>query len=766
MSESEQTYTSGRDQSLSRPVAEQVGWTDADVRAVDTVRVLAADAVENVGSGHPGTAMSLAPLAYLLYQNVMVHDPSEPHWLGRDRFVLSAGHSSLTQYIQLYLNGYGLQMSDLKALRTWGSATPGHPEVHHTTGVEITTGPLGSGMASAVGIAMAQRCQRGLLDPDAGTGESPFDHHIWVIASDGDIMEGVTSEASSLAGHQELSNLTVIYDQNYISIEDDTDISFSEDVAKRYEAYGWHVETVDWRGSTGSTGTAAEEGVEQRAGAYVEDVDALYAALRASRERTDKPTLVLLRTIIAWPAPDAQDTGASHGSALGADEVAATKKLLGFDPEQSFPEEPEVLAHARKVIERGQQARAAWQERYDAWRESNPEGATLLDRLRARTLPEGLAEAIPTFEADEKGMATRKASGEVLGALAPVLPELWGGSADLAGSNNTTMKGEASFVPSGKATEMFPGHEYGRTLHFGIREHAMGMILNGIALEGLTRPYGGTFLVFSDYMRPAVRLASVQQAPVIYVWTHDSIGLGEDGPTHQPIEHLAALRAIPGLDVVRPADANETAVAWRTILETVDHPSALALTRQNVPTFDRGEGGMASAEGVVRGGYVLAEAEGGAPEVILIGTGSEVQLAVAARETLQAEGVPTRVVSMPCREWFDDQDAAYREEVLPAAVRARVSVEAGIALGWRELVGDAGRSVSIEHFGASADYERLYQEFGITAEAVVEAARESMQAAQGDPAPGQGVPQEPEGDESTLGDAGEGGTRSTDETQQ
>ncbi|WP_238154596.1 transketolase family protein [Ornithinimicrobium sufpigmenti] len=765
MSASEQTFTSGRDQSLSRPVAEQVGWTDADVRAVDTVRVLAMDAVENVGSGHPGTAMSLAPLAYLLYQNVMVHDPSEPHWLGRDRFVLSAGHSSLTQYVQLYLHGYGLELSDLQALRTWGSATPGHPEVHHTTGVEITTGPLGSGLASAVGMAMAQRRQRGLLDPDAAPGESPFDHHIWVIASDGDIMEGVSSEASSLAGHQELSNLTVVYDQNYISIEDDTDISFSEDVAKRYEAYGWHVETVDWRGSAGSTGGSAEEGVDQREGDYVEDVDALYAALQASRERTDKPTLVLLRTIIAWPAPEAQDTGASHGSALGAEEVAATKKLLGFDPEQSFPKEPEVLEHVRAVIDRGQQARSAWQERYDAWRQSNPEGAALLDRLQDKTLPEGLADAIPTFDADEKGMATRKASGEVLSALAPVMPELWGGSADLAGSNNTTMKGETSFVPSGKATKMFPGHEYGRTLHFGIREHAMGMILNGIALEGLTRPYGGTFLVFSDYMRPAVRLASIQQAPVIYVWTHDSIGLGEDGPTHQPIEHLAALRAIPGLDVVRPADANETAVAWRTILQTVDHPSALALTRQNVPTFDRGEGGMASAEGVARGAYVLAEAEGGTPEVILIGTGSEVQLAVAARETLQAQGVPTRVVSMPCREWFDEQDTAYREEVLPAAVRARVSVEAGISLGWRELVGDAGRSVSIEHFGASANYERLYQEFGITAEAVVDAARESLQAAQGDPAPGQGLPREPQGEDSTLGDAGEGGTRSTDETQ-
>lgn len=766
MSDTTRPYTAGRDESLSRPVAEQVGWTDADVRAVDTVRVLAADAVENVGNGHPGTAMSLAPLAYLLFQNVMRHDPADPTWLGRDRFVLSAGHSSLTQYIQLYLSGYGLEMKDLEALRTWGSLTPGHPEVHHTDGVEITTGPLGSGLASAVGMAMAQRRQRGMLDPDAPEGESPFDHHVWVIASDGDLMEGVSSEACSLAGHQELSNLTVVYDQNFISIEDDTDISFSEDVAKRYEAYGWHVETVDWRGSTGESGEAAEEGLERRAGDYTEDVDALYAALQASRERTDRPTLVLLRTIIGWPAPTLQDTGAAHGAALGAEEIAATKKLLGFDPEESFPEEAEVLAHARKVVERGTTAHREWQQAYDAWRERDAGRAALLDRLQANELPEGLDDAIPTFDADPKGMATRKASGEVLTAIADVMPELWGGSADLAGSNNTTMKGATSFVPSSKATEMFPGDEYGRTLHFGVRENAMGMILNGIALEGMTRPYGGTFLVFSDYMRPAVRLAAIQQLPVVYVWTHDSIGLGEDGPTHQPVEHLAALRAIPGLDVVRPADANETAVAWRTILETVDHPSALALTRQNVPTFERGEGGMASADGTARGAYVLAEADGGEPQVILMGTGSEVQLAVQAREILQTEGIPTRVVSMPCREWFDQQDQSYRDEVLPPAVRARVSVEAGIAMGWRELLGDAGRSISLEHFGASADYERLYQEFGITADAVAAAARESLQAAQGDPAPGQGLPHEPSDEESTLGDAGEGGTRSTDATEQ
>ncbi|GAA1156635.1 transketolase [Ornithinicoccus hortensis] len=727
--------TGNRDEGLARPVAENAGWTDLDIRAVDTARVLAADAVQKVGNGHPGTAMSLAPVAYLLYQQVMRHDPSDPHWLGRDRFVLSAGHSSLTQYVQLYLNGYGLEMDDLKSLRTWGSLTPGHPEVHHTTGVEITTGPLGSGMASAVGMAMAQRRQRGLLDPDAAAGDSPFDHHVWVIASDGDLMEGVSSEASSLAGHQELGNLTVVYDQNFISIEDDTDISFSEDVAKRYEAYGWEVITVDWR----------------EAEPYTEDIDALLAALEASRASVDRPTLVLLRTIIAWPAPTKQDTGASHGSALGDDEIAATKKLLGFDPDVAFPEEPEVLAHVRQVVERGKTAHAEWDKTYQAWRDADAERAALLDRLVERRLPDNLADALPVFPADEKGKATRAASGDVLTALADVLPELWGGSADLAGSNNTTMKGQPSFVPPAKATDAFPGDLYGRTLHFGIREHGMGMILNGIALEGLTRPYGGTFLVFSDYMRPSVRLAALQQQPVIYVWTHDSIGLGEDGPTHQPVEHLAALRAIPGLDVVRPADANETSAAWRSALEHTDRPTALVLTRQNVPTFDREK--FASVDGVARGGYVLADAEGDSPDVILIGTGSEVQLAVQARDILAAEGVSARVVSLPCREWFDAQDQSYRNEVLPPDVRARVSVEAGIAQGWRELVGDAGRTVSLEHFGASADYQRLYTEFGITAEAVAAAARESIAAAAGDEAPAQSTPADPSGSEQTLGDA-------------
>lgn len=710
--------TSRRDAQLARPTVAQTGWTDEDVRAVDTARLLAADAVEKCGSGHPGTAMSLAPLAYLLYQNVMVHDPSDPHWLGRDRFVLSAGHSCLTQYVQLYLSGYGLELEDLRQLRTWGSATPGHPEVHHTTGVEMTTGPLGSGLASAVGMAMAQRRQRGLLDPEAPAGESPFDHQIFVIASDGDIMEGVTSEACSLAGHQELSNLTVIYDQNFISIEDDTDISFSEDVAKRYEAYGWATEVVDWRATD----------------PYTENIDELYAALQAARARTDRPTLVLLRTIIAWPAPEARDTGASHGSALGAEEISATKSLLGFDARRTFEVEDEVLRHARKVGDRGAEAHAAWEPRYQAWREANPERAQLLDRLRNRELPEGLDAAIPSFPADEKGMATRKASGEVLNALAGVMPELWGGSADLAGSNNTTMSNVPSFVPSGKSTEMFPGDEYGRTLHFGIRENAMGMILNGITLEGLTRAYGGTFLTFSDYMRPSLRLAAIQQANPVYVWTHDSIGLGEDGPTHQPIEHLAALRAIPGLDVIRPADANETAVAWRTVLGITDHPAALVLSRQNLPVFDRDR--MAPAEGTARGGYVLIEAEGGTPDVILVGTGSEVQLAVQAREQLEAEGIHARVVSMPCREWFSTQDRAYREEVLPPTVRARVSVEAAVGQGWREVVGDAGRLVSLEHYGASADYQTLYREFGITADAVAAAARDSIEDAAGAPIPG------------------------------
>ena len=707
----------GRDSHVPRPMATAVGWTDLDIRAVDTARLLAADAVQKVGNGHPGTAISLAPAAYLLYQHVMTHDPSDPHWLGRDRFVLSCGHSSLTQYVQLFLSGYGLELSDLQSLRTWGSLTPGHPEVNHTPGVEITTGPLGSGLASAVGMAMAQRRQRGLLDPEAAAGESIFDHHIYVLASDGDIMEGVTHEACALAGHQELGNLTVIYDQNQISIEDDTDISFSEDVAARYVAYGWDVRTVDWRGTTADGAT------------YVEDVDALNAAIGAGRAITDKPSLIVLRTIIAWPSPTKQNTGKSHGSALGADEIAGLKTALGFDPEVAFPVAPRVLTQARKVVARGKAAHKAWDRRYAAWRKAQPEGAALLDRIVERGLPTDLAAALPSWPADAKGIATRAASGKVLSALAPVLPELWGGSADLAESNNTTMAGEPSFIPARRQTHEWKGGPFGRTLHFGIREFGMGAILNGIALEGLTRPYGGTFLVFSDYMRGAVRLAAIQQLPVTFVWTHDSIGLGEDGPTHQPIEHLAALRAMPGLDVVRPADANETAYAWLEILRNA-RPAALALSRQNLPVLDRKV--HAPARNVAKGGYVLIDggADGRqAAEVILVATGSEVALALAAREQLERARIRTRVVSMPCREWFDQQPKSYRDRVLPPTVRARVSVEAGVAQGWRDIVGDAGRIVSIEHFGASADAATLFREFGFTPEAIVAAAKASLKTA-------------------------------------
>jgi transketolase len=716
---SQSTMSRSRDSSLAAPIAARAGWTDLDVRAVDTARVLAADAVQKAGNGHPGTAMSLAPLAYLLYQNVMRHDPADPLWLGRDRFVLSCGHSSLTQYVQLYLSGYGLELDDLRSLRTWGSLTPGHPEVHHTPGVEITTGPLGSGLASAVGMAMAQRRQRGLFDPEAAPGESPFDHHIYVVASDGDMMEGVSHEASALAGHQELGNLTMVYDQNHISIEDDTNISFSEDVGKRYEAYGWHVVSVDWRQSwTSGSG-------------YVEDVDALLAAIESGKTVTDKPTLVILKTVIAWPAPTKQNTGGSHGSALGDDEIAATKTLLGFDPEQTFEVADDVLARAREVRERGTAAHLAWVKGpWAAWHAAHPERAALLGRLVNKELPADFAAAFPTFPADPKGLATRAASGKILNALADVMPELWGGSADLAGSNNTTMAGAPSFIPAGKQTDEYQGSPYGRTLHFGIRELGMGCILNGISLEGLTRPYGGTFLVFSDYMRPAVRLAAIQDLPVTFVWTHDSIGLGEDGLTHQPIEHLAALRAMPNLDVVRPGDANETAVAWRTILEHTDRPTGLILSRQNVPTLDRET--FASAEGTAQGAYVLAEGSGSAgPAVILIATGSELSIAVAARETLESQGVSTRVVSMPCQEWFEATGQDYRDTVLPPAVRARVSIEAGVRQGWRDYVGDAGRIISIDHFGASADAATLFREFGFTPEAVVAAAQESISSAAG-----------------------------------
>ena len=676
-----------------------VEWTDLDRQAVDTARALAMDAVQKVGNGHPGTAMSLAPAAYLLFQRYLRHDPADPSWIGRDRFVLSNGHTSLTQYIQLFFSGYGLELSDLEAFRTWGSKTPGHPEYGHTVGIETTTGPLGQGFATAVGMAMDARYVRGLFDPVAEVGHSPFDHRVWVFAGDGCMQEGVTSEAASLAGHQELGNLIVIYDDNHISIEGNTEVSFSEDVLARHAAYGWHTQHVD----LGVDGDV--------------DILALARAMENAMAEHGRPSIISLRTIIAWPAPDLQNTGKSHGSALGAEEVARTKTIMGMDPDQDFFVAPEVLDHVRQVTVRGAQAHEQWTATFDQWRAAHADKVPLLERLLAKGLPDGLDGALPVFD-PAKAVATRKASGEVINAIAAVMPEFWGGSADLAESNLTTIEGGGSFLP---ADSEAPGASpYGRILHFGIREHAMGSILNGIALGGLTRPFGGTFLVFSDYMRGAVRLAALMQAPVTYVWTHDSIGLGEDGPTHQPVEHLTALRAMPGLDVVRPADANETAAAWAQVLRN-RRPAALALTRQNVPTLD-----SQAVSGVGRGGYILAEAEGDDPRIILIGTGSEVQLALAARDTLQAEGIPTRVVSMPCTEWFDEQPDDYRESVLPRAVAARVSVEAGRAMPWYKYVGTAGRCVSLEHFGASADYQTLYEKFGITADAVVAAARESL----------------------------------------
>ncbi|MEO6200065.1 MAG: transketolase [Cryobacterium sp.] len=691
-------------------------WNSIDNKAIDTARILAADAVEKVGNGHPGTAMSLAPAAYLLFQKVMRRDPADNEWIGRDRFVLSAGHTSLTQYVQLYMGGYGLELEDLKALRTWGSKTPGHPEYGHTAGVEITTGPLGQGLASAVGFAYSARFERGLFDPDAAQGTSPFDHFVYVIAGDGDLQEGVTSEASSLAGHQQLGNLIAIYDSNQISIEDDTNIAFTEDVAARYDAYHWHVQTVDWK----------------KTGSYVEDVAELNDAILAAQAVTDKPSLIILKTIIGWPSPKKQNTGKIHGSALGADELAAVKTVLGFNPDKNFDVDDSVIEHTRKALARGAEQHAEWNTTFDAWAEAHPERKALLDRLASGELPDGVDDVLPVFPAG-KEVSTRAASGKVLTALGGVVPELWGGSADLAESNNTTIEGAASFVPSEHSTGVWTGNKYGRVLHFGIREHAMAAILNGIVLHGNTRPFGGTFLIFSDYMRPAIRLAALMKAPSIFVWTHDSVALGEDGPTHQPVEQLATLRAIPGLDVVRPGDANEVAWAWKTILERRNGPAGIVLTRQNIPVFERGDGDasgdvFASARNVSKGAYVLAEAENGTPDVILIATGSEVQLAVNAREALKGDGIHARVVSAPSLEWFEEQPAEYRESVLPRAVTARVSVEAGIALTWSSYVGDQGRSVSIEHFGASADYKTLFREFGITTEAVVAAAKDSIDA--------------------------------------
>ncbi len=691
-------------------------WDSIDNKAVDTARLLAADAVEKVGNGHPGTAMSLAPAAYLLFQKVMRRDPADNEWIGRDRFILSVGHSSLTQYVQLYLGGYGLELDDLKALRTWGSKTPGHPEYGHTDGVEITTGPLGQGLASAVGFAYASRFERGMFDPEAAAGASPFDHFVYVIAGDGDLQEGITSEASSLAGHQQLGNLIAIYDSNQISIEDDTNIAFTEDVAARYEAYNWHVQTVDWK----------------RTGVYVEDLNALNDAIDAAKGETDKPSLIILKTIIGWPSPKKQNTGKIHGSALGAEELAAVKEILGFDPAQTFEVADEVIEHTRKALQRGAAAHSEWDAAFALWANANPERKALLDRVLSGALPEGVEAALPVFEGGTD-VSTRAASGKVLTALGAVIPELWGGSADLAESNNTTIGGATSFIPREHSTHEWTGNEHGRVLHFGIREHAMAAILNGIVLHGNTRPFGGTFLIFSDYMRPAVRLAALMKAPSIFVWTHDSVALGEDGPTHQPIEQLATLRAIPGLDVVRPGDANEVSWAWKTILERRGGPAGIVLTRQNIPVFTRGDGEavgdvLASARNVAKGAYILAEAANGTPDVILIGTGSEVQLALAARDRLKTEGIGARVVSAPSLEWFKEQSAEYRESVLPKTVTARVSIEAGIALTWDSYVGDRGRSISIEHFGASADYKTLFREFGITTEAVVAAAKDSLAA--------------------------------------
>lgn len=677
-------------------------WTDVDSLAVDTVRVLAADAVQKVGNGHPGTAMSLAPLAYTLFQRIMRHDPADPHWLGRDRFVLSCGHSSLTLYLQLYLGGFGLELADIEALRTWGSKTPGHPEYRHTKGVEITTGPLGQGLASAVGMAMASRYERGLFDPDTAPGQSPFDHYIYVIASDGDIEEGVTSEACSLAGTQQLGNLIVFYDNNNISIEHNTDIALSEDVSARYRAYGWHVQEVE--------GGENVVGIEE--------------AVAAAKKITDRPSFINVRTIIGYPAPTKMNTGGVHGSALGADEVVATKEVLGFDPAKSFDVSQDVITHTRGLVARGEQAHQAWQADFDAWAAREPERRALLERLLAGRLPEGWDADLPRWEPGSKAVATRAASGEVLAKAGATLPELWGGSADLAGSNNTTIKGAKSFGPPSISTEDWTAEWYGRTLHFGIREHAMAAILSGIALHGPTRAYGGTFLQFADYMRPAVRLAALMDIDTVYVWTHDSIGLGEDGPTHQPIEHLAALRAIPRLSVLRPADPNETAYAWKAVLERTHGggPVGLVLTRQGVPVLDG-----TSAQGVARGGYVLG---GGNPaddaDVLLIATGSELQLAVAAQKLLADKDVIAHVVSMPCVEWFEKQPKDYQDAVLPPDVSARVAVEAGIAMPWHKYVGDTGEIISIERFGESADDKTLFREFGFTPEAVVAAAERAM----------------------------------------
>ena len=662
-------------------------WTELDDRAVVIARALAMDSVQKAGHGHPGTAMSLAPVAYNLFQNHLIHDPADPNWLGRDRFVLSCGHSSLTLYIQLYFSGYGVELDDLKSFRTWNSLTPGHPEYGHTAGVEMTTGPLGAGVATAVGMAMAARYERGLLDSDAPAGKSIFDHNIWVICSDGDLQEGVSGEASSLAGTQELGNLKMIYDDNRISIEGDTHVAFTEDVSARYRAYGWNVIEV----STKSDGDV--------------DLPALDAAMIAAGNENAKPTLIRMHSVIAWPAPKARNTAESHGSALGAEEIAATKVLLGLNPEESFAAPAEVIAHVRKVKERGAAMRADWDKNFATWKSANPDRAALLARLVSKDLPAGWDKELPIF-APGKDVATRKASGDVIAAIAKILPEFWGGSADLAGSNNTVISSAGSFLPATSA--MANANPYGRMIHFGIREHAMGSILNGVALHGLSRCFGGTFAVFSDYMRPAVRLAAIMDIASIFIWSHDSIGLGEDGPTHQPVEHLAALRAIPNFDVVRPGDANEVREAWKVILQR-RKPAGLLLSRQNLPVVDRSTHGDVAL--VAKGAYILKEASGSA-DVVLIATGSEVGVALATQDLLEAEGISTRVVSAPCLEWFKETDAAYQGQVIPKNAKLRVSIEAGIAQGWRDYIGDSGIAISLEHFGASASAGKLFTEFG------------------------------------------------------
>ena len=669
------------------------GWSEMDDLVVAHARALAADAVQKVGNGHPGTAMSLAPVAYTLFQRHLVHDPSDPQWIGRDRFILSCGHSSLTLYTQLFLSGYGLEMKDLQEFRTWGSLTPGHPEFGHTAGVEMTTGPLGQGVATAVGMAMAARYERGLLDPQAPAGTSIFDHSIWVICSDGDLQEGVSAEASSLAGTQELGSLNVVYDDNRISIEGDTHNAFTEDVSARYRAYGWHVIDV----AAASNGNV--------------DIAALDAAMVAAKKETTKPSLIRMKSVIAWPAPKAQGTAGSHGSALGDEEIAATKTALGLNPEEKFAMPADVLAHARLVKDRAAKVRKEWNTKFATWQSGNPEQAKLLERLRAKALPAGWDSDIPTF-APGKDVATRAASGQVINAIAKHLPEFWGGSSDLAGSNNTSIDGGGSFLPA--SSEIKGAHPYGRIIHFGIREHAMGSILNGIALHGLTRSFGGTFAVFSDYMRPAVRLAALMNIPSTFVWTHDSIGVGEDGPTHQPIEHFAALRAIPGLDVVRPGDANEVAESWKKIL-TRGRAAGILLSRQNLPVLDRTD--CEPASGTAKGAYILKDAQN--PKAVLIATGSEVSLAIDVQSALASEGIAVRVVSAPCLEWFSEQDQSYKDQVLPPSIKLKVSIEVGIAQGWHQLIGDGGIAISLEHYGASADAKRLFKEFGFSVEAIV-----------------------------------------------